>query len=87
MEVTDIVLIPVIIGLIEVMKAYGLPKKLMPIFALVFGIAGGIFYLFPQDWKSGVLGGIIMGLSASGLYSGSKTMVRKRPCEDEESEQ
>ncbi|MDV6377160.1 hypothetical protein ORD22_02645 [Sporosarcina sp. GW1-11] len=84
MEITDIVLIPVIIGLIEVMKAYGLPKKLMPVFALIFGIGGGIFYLFPQDWKSGILSGIIMGLSASGLYSGSKTIVRKPPCDVDE---
>lgn len=84
MEITDIVLIPVIIGLIEVLKVYGLPKKLMPIFSLIFGIGGGMLYLFPQDWKSGILAGIIMGLSASGLYSGSKTIVRKPPCEDEE---
>ncbi|PIC64635.1 hypothetical protein CSV79_05700 [Sporosarcina sp. P13] len=81
MEITDIVLIPVIIGLIEVMKVYGLPKKLMPVFALIFGVCGGIFYLFPDDWKSGVLSGIIMGLSASGLYSSSKTIVRKPPCD------
>ena len=87
MEITDIVLIPVIIGLIELLKMYGLPKKLMPIFSLILGIAGGIFYLFPHDWRSGILGGIIMGLSASGLYSGSKTIVKKPPCDDEENEE
>ncbi|ARD46982.1 hypothetical protein SporoP37_01550 [Sporosarcina sp. P37] len=86
MDVTDIVLIPVIIGLIEVLKVYGLPKKLMPIFALLFGIGGGIFYLFPHDWKSGVLSGIIMGLSASGLYSGGKTIVKKPPCDEKDDE-
>ncbi|AXH99248.1 hypothetical protein DV702_05535 [Sporosarcina sp. PTS2304] len=83
MEITDIVLIPVIIGLIEVMKVYGLPKKLLPIFALLLGVCGGIFYLFPQDWKTGVLSGIIMGLSASGLYSGSKTIVRREVCDED----
>ena len=76
MEVSDIVLIPVIIGLTEILKMYGLPKKLIPIISLLLGIGGGIFYLFPDDWKSGILGGIIMGLSASGLYSSGKTMVR-----------
>ncbi|PIC97873.1 MULTISPECIES: hypothetical protein [unclassified Sporosarcina] len=86
MEVSDIVLIPVIIGLTEILKMYGLPKKLIPIFSLLLGIGGGIFYLFPHDWKSGILGGIIMGLSASGLYSSGKTIVRKPPC-DEEDEQ
>ncbi|GKV65775.1 MULTISPECIES: hypothetical protein [Sporosarcina] len=84
MEVTDIVLIPVIIGLIELLKLYGLPKKLMPILSLALGIGGGIFYLFPYDWKSGILGGIIMGLSASGLYSGSKTIVKRKDCEEDE---
>lgn len=83
MEVTDIVLIPVIVGLIELLKLYGLPKKLMPILSLALGIGGGIFYLFPHDWKSGVLGGIIMGLSASGLYSGGKTIVRKKECDEQ----
>ncbi|EGQ27886.1 hypothetical protein ABZ756_02415 [Mammaliicoccus sciuri] len=83
MEATDIVLIPVIIGLIELLKLYGLPKKLMPIFSLALGIGGGMFYLFPNDWKSGVLSGLIMGLSASGLYSGSKTMVKRKDCEED----
>lgn len=78
MEVTDIVLIPVIVGIIELLKSYGLPKRIMPILSLVFGIAGGVFYLFPNDWKSGVLVGIIMGLSASGLYSGGKAIVNRK---------
>ncbi|PAV27833.1 hypothetical protein CIL05_19995 [Virgibacillus profundi] len=75
--VYDAALIPLIVGLVEVLKRSGLPKRLLPIAALLFGVAAGIFYVFPNDLKSGIIAGIVMGLSASGLYSGSKNIVEK----------
>lgn len=77
MEYTDVLLIGVIIALVELFKQLGLPHKTLPILSLVFGLVGGIFYLFPHDIKAGILMGLIMGLSASGLYSGAKTMGKK----------
>ncbi len=77
MEVYDVVLIPLIIGMVELLKMYGMKKRLLPPFALVFGIVGGIFYVYPEDIKAGILVGVMMGLSASGLYSGGKAVVEK----------
>lgn len=77
MEYTDVLLIAVIIGLVELLKMLKLPHKLLPVASLAFGLVGGIFYLFPGDLKAGILMGIIMGLSASGLYSGTKNTLEK----------
>lgn len=75
MEYTDVLLIAVIVGLVELLKKLNLPHKLLPVASLIFGLIGGVFYLFPHDLKAGILTGIIIGLSASGLYSGVKNTV------------
>jgi hypothetical protein len=77
LEIYDVVLIPLIIGLVELLKMYGMKKRLLPPVALFFGIAGGVFYVYPEDIKAGILVGVMMGLSASGLYSGGKAVVEK----------
>lgn len=77
MEYTDVLLIGVIIGLVELFKMSGANKKMLPIASLVLGLAAGIFYLFPHDLKAGILTGIIMGLAASGFYSGGKAVIEK----------
>ena len=75
MEYTEAVIIAIIVGLVELFKQAGLPKKASPLVALAFGIAGGVIYLFPGDVKAGIFMGLVMGLSASGLYSGGKTLL------------
>lgn len=78
-EIYDVVLIPLIIGLVEVLKFFGIPKKLMPIASLTLGIIAGIIYVYPGNLKAGILVGLMMGLSASGMYSGGKAMTEKEP--------
>ena len=78
LEIYDVVLIPLIIGVVELLKMYGMPKRLLPIVAIIFGIVGGIVYIYPNDIRAGVLIGLMMGLSASGLYSGSKAVVERK---------
>ncbi|WP_434564892.1 hypothetical protein PQ689_00285 [Thermoanaerobacterium thermosaccharolyticum] len=75
MDVYDVSLIPLIIGLVEVVKQIGLPKKYSALVALVFGIALGILYIAPGDTLKGILLGTAMGLGASGLYSTTKNTV------------
>lgn len=76
MEYTDALLIPVIFGLVELSKNLGVSKKYSPIVSLILGIIGGVVYIYPEDIRAGILMGIIMGLSAVGLYSGSKTFIQ-----------
>lgn len=75
MEYYEIAIIPLIIGLVEVLKRIGLPKKLTPLASLILGIAAGIYYIYPEDIKKGILIGVMVGLSASGLYSGTKNTI------------
>lgn len=74
-EIYDVVLIPLIIGLVELFKGLGLNKKFLPVVSLFLGITAGVFYLYPEDLKGGILVGIMLGLSASGLYSGTKHTI------------
>ncbi len=67
-----IALIPVIVGLVEIVKRLGLNDKFAPLVSLVFGVVAGIVYLSPGNVQMGVLQGIVMGLAAVGLYSGVK---------------
>lgn len=78
MEYTEAIIIAVIVGLVELLKQAGLPKKASPLVALAFGVAGGVIYLFPGDVKAGIFMGLVMGLSASGLYSGGKALLEHK---------
>lgn len=77
MEIYDVVLIPLIIGIVQLFKMYGMPRRLLPIISLLFGVVGGIIYIYPADIKAGILVGLMMGLSASGLYAGGRTVIEK----------
>lgn len=73
----DVAVIPIIVGLVELLKGVGLPKKWCPVASVVLGIVGGVVYLCPSDVKMGIISGLVIGLSASGLYSSGKNMVNK----------
>ncbi|WP_128894667.1 hypothetical protein [Longirhabdus pacifica] len=76
-QVYDIALLPVIIGLVSILKSLGLPEKYAPLVAIALGVPIGLFYVSPADIGQGVLVGITLGLAASGLYSGTKHVARK----------
>lgn len=82
MEYTEAIIIAVIVGLVELLKQAGLPKKASPLVALAFGVAGGVIYMFPGDVKAGIFMGLVMGLSASGLYSGGKALLEHKEKEE-----
>lgn len=84
MEITDVLLIGVIIAIVELLKNAGVPSKLLPFIALVLGLLGGTIYLFQGDIKTGIIAGLMMGLSASGVYSGYSTLKNKSKEEDED---
>lgn len=68
-----VVLVPIVIALTSLFKIY-LGSRWAPLIALVLGIAGA--FLFPTATLGvTIISGIVIGLTASGLYSGVKTTV------------
>lgn len=67
-------LIPVVIGVVAVVRKVGLARRYAPLASIVIGILG--CSLLGGSWTEVILAGVIVGLSASGLYSGTKTTVK-----------
>ncbi|OWZ84691.1 hypothetical protein [Natranaerobius trueperi] len=74
-EAYDVVLIPFVMGLIQVLKKLGMPKKLSPIVALVIGNVMGFVYLAPGEPEKAIIWGTSIGLASIGVYSGTKNTV------------
>lgn len=74
----------VVMGLVQLFKVVAGDSRLAPILALLFGI--GIAFLTVADpthtIREVILQGIINGLSAAGLYSGAKAVIRPAPSTD-----
>lgn len=66
-------LVPIVMALTSLLKMY-VDAKWSPLFSLFFGIAGA--FVFPAATAGvTILAGLIIGLTASGLYSGVKTVA------------
>lgn len=65
-------LVPLVMGLIQVFKSVGLPTKFAPLVSLVLGVIATTSIGF-VDIES-ILGGLLVGLVASGLWSGTKNV-------------
>ena len=64
-----------VLGLTEVVKRLGLPRKMLPLFAVVLG--AGVAMLASGVTTTAILNGIVAGLSSMGLYSGTKATAGK----------
>lgn len=76
MEVHEIAIVPLIVGVIELFKGLGLPNKFSALASSLLGILIGVFYLYPTDLPRGLITGLSFGLAASGLYSGTKNTMQ-----------
>ena len=70
----DTAAIPILLALVEAAKRFGIPAKYAPIVSIIGGIAYGLF-TGGLTVEAG-LSGLVIGLSASGLYSGGKSVVK-----------
>ncbi|HDX9652805.1 MULTISPECIES: hypothetical protein [Bacillus] len=68
-------MIGVVVGLSQIVKINGLQTKYIPIFNLTLGIMLGVL-LLSQDIKMNIFQGMIIGLSASGLFDHTKIMKK-----------
>lgn len=81
MVFTEAVLIGIVVGLTQAVKMIGMPSKFAALVAIAIGIV--IAYLAasiaPEIVAFGeiILTGLIYGLTAAGLYSGTKALVTK----------
>lgn len=67
----------IVVGLVQVVKVAGLPKKLLPVSAIVFGVILAFIWGFGTiPYSVLVIEGLIAGLSAMGLFSGMKTSIK-----------
>jgi len=73
-QVTEVVIIPVVVGLVEISKRAGLPAKYSPFLAIALAMAG--MFLIGGFTVSAGIQGLVFGLSSSGLYSGTKSVLK-----------
>ncbi|TKI14556.1 holin [Bacillus wiedmannii] len=69
------VIIAVVVGLSQIAKTIGLQTKYVPLLNLTLGIVLGVLFL-GGDIKTNVCQGIIIGLSASGLFDHTKIIKK-----------
>ncbi|MBG9905093.1 holin [Bacillus paranthracis] len=69
------VMIGIVVDLSQIVKTIGLQTKYVPLLNLTLGIVLGVLFL-DGDIKTNVFQGIIIGLSASGLFDHTKIMKK-----------
>jgi len=73
--VETVVVVAALVGLVEAFKrALLLPSNVVPLVSISFGIIA-MFFLSEGDVALRVFEGIVSGLTASGLYSGTRAVA------------
>lgn len=77
--VTAIATVPAVLALVTLAKDLGLPSRIAPLLAIVLGVVLTVLQaaamnggLTTADIFTVISSGVILGLSASGLYDGAK---------------
>ena len=65
-----------IIGISEILKSFNINKKFIPLFNIVLGIISGLIFFTDCDIRYCVLGGLLIGFMASGMYSSIKNIYQ-----------
>jgi len=67
-------LVPVIVGISQVVKNTGFPSKFIPVLNLLLGIGLTFLSFDSLVWHEQILQGLMVGLSACGIYDQSKSL-------------
>jgi len=67
-------LVPIIVGISQVVKNTGFPSKFIPLLNLVLGIGLTFLSFDGLAWHEQVIQGLMVGLSACGIYDQSKSL-------------
>jgi hypothetical protein len=70
-----IIAVPVIVAVVSAIKTAGLNTRWAPVLSIVLGL---VFFFFWGELgiAENLFTGLLAGLSASGLYSGGKTVLK-----------
>lgn len=71
-----IALMPIMIGINEAIKSFGVKTKYIPFINLLIGLAIGIFF-FSEDIKKGAVYGLYLAFGSSGLFSSTKHVTKE----------
>lgn len=83
--VTAIATVPAVLALVTLAKDLGMPSRLAPVLALVLGVALTLLHtlglgegITTHNVYGLITSGLILGLSASGLYDGAKLISKDK---------
>ena len=65
-------LVPVVLALTQIIKKLGVPSKWAPVVSIALGL---VVVWLTNGQNPAILAGLLVGLSASGLWSGSKSVA------------
>ncbi len=72
--------VPLIVALVEAVKRTfpELEARWWPVLALAWGVALnlGLAAALGRDWRTALVLGVVAGLAAAGLYSGTRTLAQ-----------
>lgn len=72
------IIIAVVLALTEFIKRLGfLPVKYLPAASVALGLLAGIFYVDVATMQEKIMFGLMIGLSAAGLFDQSKIISKK----------
>jgi len=72
------ILVPLTIGLVEVIKNIGIPKRFIPLVAILIGVIFAILGNIGGDLIANIITGLGIGLASVGLFDfGKKTILGK----------
>lgn len=72
----EVIAIPIVMVLTQVLKIFfKVPKKYVPLIALIIGLIISIFFSHRGDLTAGVFMGYFYGYSAIGSYASLKTTI------------
>ena len=75
-EITLSIITAIVIGLVQVAKTMGLPSRYAPLLAIILGVLGLLVITWFAPEAKVVFTGIVVGLTACGLYSGVKKTIK-----------
>lgn len=76
--------VPAILALVQLAKDLGLPGKAATLLAVALGVVLNVAVVFlgGESWFQAAAGGLLLGLSAAGLYDTAKISATKPAASD-----